>query len=58
MKKIIKFFNGVKKEVERVRWPNKKHMIKYSAATIAAIMFFALFFYAIDIIVAYIKSLG
>jgi preprotein translocase SecE subunit len=58
MKKFIKFLNGVKKEVGRVRWSDKKHMIKYSLATIAAIVFFSLYFYVIDIIVAFIKSLG
>lgn len=52
MKKIIKFFKGVKKEISRVRWPNKKEMIKYSVATILFILFFALFFYLFDTIVA------
>ena len=48
MKKIIKFFKGVKKEISRVRWPNKKEMIKYSIATLVFILFFALFFYGFD----------
>lgn len=52
MKKIIKFFKGVKKEIARVRWPNKKEMAKYSVATIIFILFFSLFFYAFDAIVA------
>lgn len=52
MKKIVKFFKGVKKEISRVRWPNKKEMIKYSTATIIFILFFALFFYLFDTIVA------
>ncbi len=58
MKGIVKFLNGVKKEMERIRWPNRKSMIKYSIATIVLIIFFALFFYLIDIIVAYIKTIG
>lgn len=58
MKAVAKFLNGVKKETMRVRWPNKKHMIKYSAATILTIIFFSLFFYAIDVVVALIKTLG
>ncbi len=58
MKKILRYFIGVKKEMERVRWPNMQHMIKYSVATIITIMFFALFFYLIDIIVAIIKTAG
>lgn len=48
MKKIIKFFKGVKKEISRVRWPNKKEMVKYSIATLVFILFFALFFYGFD----------
>ncbi len=57
MKKIIKFFKGVKKEISRVRWPNKKEMIKYSVATITFILFFAVFFYAFDAIVAVLIEL-
>lgn len=57
MKKIAKFFKGVKKEVSRVRWPNKKEMTKYSIATIVFIIFFSLFFYAFDAIVAFLMKL-
>ena len=57
MKKIIKFFKGVKKEISRVRWPNKKEMVKYSVATILFIIFFALFFYGFDAIVALLMEL-
>lgn len=57
MKKIIKFFKGVKKEISRVRWPNKKEMIKYSIATILFILFFSLFFYLFDTIVAILMEL-
>ena len=33
MKKIARFLVGVKKEMKKVRWPNKKEMITYSALT-------------------------
>jgi len=46
MKKIAMFLNGVKKEMKKVRWPNKKEMITYSIATISFIIVFALFFAA------------
>ena len=46
MKKIATFLNGVKKEMKKVRWPNKKEMITYSLATISFIIVFALFFAA------------
>lgn len=57
MKKIIKFFKGVKKEFGRVVWPTKKNMLKYSIATICFIIFFSLFFYLFDTIVAHIIKL-
>ena len=48
MKKIVRFFVGVKKELKKVRWPKKKEMIVYSVSTIFIIMFFMLFFVGID----------
>ena len=50
------FFNGVISEFKKVRWPNKKEMIKNSIATIVFILFFALFFYLIEIIIFFIKQ--
>ena len=50
------FCHGVKSEFNKVHWPSKKDMIKYSIATIVFVIFCGLFFYAIDIIFAFIKS--
>jgi preprotein translocase SecE subunit len=50
MSKLGDFINGVKKEAERVRWPSKKDMVKYSLTTIIFICFFAGFFTVIDLI--------
>ena len=61
MKKIIKkiknFFSEVRKEFSKVKWPNKKDMVKYSVATIVFVIFFAGFFYAIDLLMALVKTL-
>ena len=57
MKKIKKFFSEVKKELGKVKWPTKKDMVKYSIATICFVIFFAGFFYLIDMAVAFIRSL-
>lgn len=57
MKKIKKFFSEVKKELAKVKWPNKKDMVKYSVATIIFVIFFAGFFYAIDLLMALVKTL-
>ena len=57
MKKIKKFLSEVKKELEKVKWPNRKDMVKYSIATICFVIFFAAFFYLIDLGVAFIRTL-
>lgn len=51
------FCHGVGTEFKKVHWPNKKDMVKYSIATIVFVIFCGLFFYAIDIVFALIKSL-
>lgn len=56
-KRLWNFFGDVKKEMKKVHFPNKKEMIKYSLATLEFIVFFALFFYLIEIIFAFIRSL-
>ena len=48
MKKLVRFFIGVKKELKKVRWPKRKEMIVYSVSTICIILFFMLFFVGID----------
>ena len=57
MKKIKKFFSEVKKELGKVKWPNRKDMVKYSIATIIFVIFFAGFFYLIDLAVAFVRTL-
>ena len=54
--KLKNWFKGVISEFKKVRWPNKKEMIKYSIATITFIIFFALFFYLIEVIIYFIKQ--
>ena len=55
--RIVLFFSGVKSEFKRVHWTSKKDMVKYSIATIAFIIFCSGFFYLIDVIFAFIRSL-
>ena len=50
MDKIKSFFHGVKKEVERVRWPNKKNMVKDASAVLIFCFFLGIFFYVVNII--------
>lgn len=56
MKRIVKFFHGVKKELGRVRWATKKEMIKYTLSTLGFILFFALFYTVTDIVLAALKG--
>ena len=56
MKKIFEYFKGVKKEISRIRWTNKKDLLKYSVSTVVFMLFFGVFFYAIDILVALLRS--
>lgn len=58
MKKIKEFFKDVKKEISKVKWPTKKNMAKYTVTTVLFVVFFALFFFATDAVVALIKTLG
>ena len=56
-KKFGNWCKSVIKEVSKVKWPNKKEMVKYSLVTIVFVIFFALFFYAIELLMALLKSL-
>ncbi len=49
------FWHEIRKEVSKVKWPSKKDMVKYSIATIIFIIFFAVFFYLIELILALLK---
>ena len=55
MKKIARFFIGIKNEMKNVKWPTKKEMIKYSLATLTFILVFALFFGLTDLIISGVK---
>ena len=52
-----KFFKNLKQELKKVKWPNRKDMIKYSIATLSIILFFFVFFTASDLIIMGIKEL-
>ena len=56
MKKIVDYFKGVKKEISRIKWTSKKDLVKYSVSTVIFMLFFGVFFYAIDMLVALLRS--
>ena len=53
---MIEYFKGVKKEFSRIKWAGKKELVKYSLSTILFMLFFGVFFYAIDLLVAFLRS--
>lgn len=50
------YFKQVKKELSKVKWPSKKELIKYSITTLCFILFFALFFFGIETLFAFIEG--
>ncbi|MBQ2872664.1 MAG: preprotein translocase subunit SecE [Bacilli bacterium] len=57
-KRIGKYFKGVSKELKRIRWTDKKDLLKYSICTLAFVLFFGVYFYAIDWIALLVRSLA
>lgn len=55
MKALARFLIGVKNEMAKVRWPEKKELIKYSIATICVVLVFSAFFGLLDVVLASIK---
>ena len=56
MKKLARFFVSVKKEMAKVRWPEKKELIKYSIATVCVVVVFSAFFGLLDVVLSTIKT--
>lgn len=51
------FCHGVKTEFNKVFWPTKANMVKYSITTILFVLFLAIFFYIVDVLFALIQTL-
>ena len=51
------YFESVKKEMKKVKWPTKKEMIKYTISTLCFVILFALYFFGIESLFAFIKGL-
>lgn len=57
-KKISKYFKGVYTEFKRIRWTTGKDLVKYSICTVAFVLFFGIYFYAIDWLVLLVRELA
>lgn len=49
MAKKENFFKGVKSEMEKTSWPTKEELFKYTVIVVSTVIFFLVFFYAIDL---------
>ena len=57
MKKLLMVLKGVKSEMVKVRWPNKKELFKYSVATLTIIVIFMTFFSLTDLGIAIVRTI-
>ena len=46
-------FNGIMKEIKKIRWPKKEELAQDSVRTIIVIAFFALFFVLCEFVVSF-----
>ena len=51
------YFQEIKEEMKKVKWPTKKEMVKYSVSTLCFVVLFALYFFGIESLFAFIKGL-
>lgn len=51
------FFKNVIKELKKVKWPDKKYMVKYSIATFVTIILSSVYFYVIFVLFSLVKGL-
>ena len=51
------YVSEVKAELKKVKWPSKKEMVKYTITTVCFVVLFALFFFVIESLFAFIKGL-
>ena len=56
-KKIGKYFKGVFKEFKRIKWTTRKDLIKYSVASVCFVVFFGLYFYIVELLAVFLRSL-
>ncbi|MDU6000427.1 MAG: preprotein translocase subunit SecE [Staphylococcus aureus] len=57
MAKKESFFKGVKSEMEKTSWPTKEELFKYPVIVVSTVIFFLVFFYALDLGITALKNL-
>ena len=56
-KKIGTYFKGVLKELKRIKWTTKKDLVKYSIASVCFVLSFGLYFYIVELLAVFLRSL-
>lgn len=60
MKKIFKaiagFFKNVANEMKKVKWPDKKYIIKYTVVTLVFVVVLSAYFYGVSALMAFLKA--
>ena len=56
-KKIGNYFKGVLKELKRIKWTTKKDLAKYSIASVCFVLSFSLYFYIVELLAVFLRSL-
>lgn len=51
------FAKGVKSELKKVKWPERKEVIKYTIATVIFIIIFVALFAVLDLALSFVKGL-
>jgi preprotein translocase subunit SecE len=57
MQRILKFFRNVAIEMQKVSWPRKKELYKYTVTVVTTVLFFIIFFTIIDLGITYLIEL-
>ncbi len=56
MKKLTRFLANAWHELKRVKWPSLPQAMRYTITVIFVVVFFALFSYAINAIMAFVAD--
>ena len=56
--RIGRYFRGVAKEINRIKWTSGKDLVKYSIAAVVFVVFFGIYFYGIDWLVLLVRKLA
>ena len=58
IRSIIKFFIGLRKEIKKIKWPNRKNLIKYSIATIGCVFVMGIYFSLLNFLFSFLVKVG